>query len=221
MRLPARGLIALWLAALAGFAVMAGFSAAYDTFPADVWLSNRLQDIDSPVFARMLDWAEDFADLPLVAAVVLAGAAGLILAGGREQALLLVASNAVRLVNSGLKEIIERPRPPPLLGADSDLPSSFSFPSGHVEGAMVLYGLLIYFAAAYLPQTWLRLPVQAFCAWVIVFTAMERVYVGHHWTSDVLGGLYFGALVVAALIAVDRVALRARRPVTKRRPFRY
>ena len=220
MRLPAPGLIALWLAALAGFAVMAGFAAAYDTFPADVWLSNRLQDIDWPVFARMLDWAEDFADLPLVAAVVLAGAAGLILAGGREQALLLVASNAVRLVNSGLKEIIERPRPPPL-GANSDLPSSFSFPSGHAEGAMVLYGLLIYFAAAYVPQAWLRLPVQAFCVWVILFTAMERVYVGHHWPSDVLGGLYFGALAVAAFIAVDRVVLRARRPVTKRRPFRY
>src|SRR3990172_11281023 len=109
MRLPARGLIALWLAALAGFAVMAGFAAAYAPFPADVWLSNRLQDIDSPVFARMLDWAEDFADLPLVAAVVLAGAAGPIFAGGRGQALLPVASNPARPVHNRLKEIIERP----------------------------------------------------------------------------------------------------------------
>jgi undecaprenyl-diphosphatase len=127
-------------------------------------------------------------------------------------------STAARLLNSGLKEVIERPRPSPdLLGA-SDQPSSFSFPSGHAEGALVLYGLLFYFAALYVRNIWLRLPVQAACLWVILFTGMERVYSGHHWPSDVLGGFYFGALVLTALIAFDRLALSRSRPVTYPRP---
>lgn len=194
-----------WLLALLGFGVLAGFAAAYDTFPADLWLTHRLQEIDAVAFARAVDWAEDLADAPTMIAVWLAAGAALLGLAHRWEALLLLLSMASRLLNSGLKELIERPRPP---GYES---ATFSFPSGHAEGAVVLYGLLFYFATVLIPYAPLRLLTQAACLWIILFTGLERVFVGAHWPSDVLGGFYFGTLMLAALIALHRLVISTRR----------
>lgn len=204
---PAR--LAAWLAALAGFAVMAVLAATNDTFPADIWLAHRIQEIDSDVFARALDWAEDLSDLPLFAVVCALLSIVLFVSGDRFGALLVLAGSAARLLNSlALKEIIERPRPSGDIVRFEDQPTSSSFPSGHAEAAFVLYGLIFYFAGLYIRDPRLRLPLQIACVAIIVLTGIERVYVGHHWPSDVLGGYYLGALVLAALIAVHKLALK-------------
>lgn len=198
----------LWLAALAGFVAMALFAAAHDTFPADVWLTHRLQDVDSGGFYDVLRGTERLGDLPYLAVVWLGACAAVAVIIGRWQGLLLLVSMAGRLANSGVKDIIERPRPSPDLVETSHQPDSFSFPSGHAEGAIVLYGLIFFLAAVYLPDRRLRLAVQAVCVWVTVITGLERVYVGDHWPSDVAGGFYIGALMLAVLIAFERVVIR-------------
>jgi len=206
---PHSALVAAWLAVLAGFAVTAVLAATNDTFPADTWLAHRVQEIDSDVFARALDWAEDLTDLPLFAVVCVLLSMALFVFGDRFGALLVLVSSAGRLLNSlALKEIIERPRPSGDIVRFEDQPTSFSFPSGHAEAAFVLYGLIFYFAALYIRDPRLRLPLQIACAAIIVLTGIERVYAGHHWPSDVLGGYYLGALVLAALIAVHKLALK-------------
>jgi len=125
---------------------------------------------------------------------------------------MVLLSGLDRLLNSGLKELVQRPRPSPeLVQVGGQPPPSFSFPSGHADGAVVLYGLLFYFVTVYVPVPWLRLPLQALCLWVVLFTGMERVYVGHHWPSDVVGGYWQGALVLAGLIALHRLAVLPRR----------
>lgn len=200
----------LWFVFLAGFAVLSGFAAAYDRFPADLWLAQRLQEIDAAGFERALDWAEDLADIPWIIVVWLGGVAALFAAARRWEALLLLTSALVRLLNAGVKELIDRPRPSADLVAVSDHPSSPAFPSGHADGVIIIYGLLFYFITSFVSQPGLRLLGQAACLWVILFTGMERVYVGAHWPSDALGGFYLGGLIVAAFIAVHR--LRAVRP---------
>ncbi len=195
----------LWFVFLAGFAVLSGFAAAYDRFPADLWLAQRLQEIDAAGFERALDWAEDLADIPWVIVVWLGGVAALFAAARRWEALLLLASVLARPLNAGVKELIDRPRPPADLVAVSDHPSSLAFPSGHADGVIVIYGLLFYFITSFVTQPGLRLLGQAACLWVILFTGMERVYVGAHWPSDVLGGYYLGGLILAAIIAGHRL----------------
>ncbi len=207
-----RLLPALWLFLVAGFALLSGFAASYDRFPADVWLTHRLQEIDAEPFLRALDWAEDLADSPLMLLVWLAGVAALLASARRWGALLLLASMLARLLNAGVKELVERPRPAADLVLVRDHASGSSFPSGHADGVIVLYGLLLYFSTLYVRQPALRLAAQAACLWVILFTGMERLQVGAHWPSDVLGGYYLGGLVLAALIAAHRMlTLRERR----------
>ena len=208
---PVRALLAPWLLFLVGFAVLSAFAAAYDRFPADLWLAHRLQEIDATGFVRALDWAEDLTDSPWIVAVWLAGVTALAVVGGRWEALLLLASMLGRLLSVGAKELVDRPRPAADLVVVGERPSTPSFPSGHADGAILLYGLLFYFITLFVPQRGLRLLGQAACLWVILFTGMERVHVGAHWPSDVLGGYYLGGLVLAALIAVHQLtAVRPR-----------
>ncbi len=195
----------LWFVFLAGFAVLGGFAAAYDRFPADLWLAQRVQEIDATGFERALDWTEELSDIPWVIVVWLGGVATLFAVARRWEALLLLASVLARPVNAGVKELIDRPRPSADLVAVSDHPSSPAFPSGHADGVIVLYGLLFYFITSFVTQPGLRLLGQAACLWVILFTGMERVYVGAHWPSDVLGGYYLGGLILAAIIAGHRL----------------
>ena len=195
----------LWIVFLAGFAVLSGFAAADDRFPADLWLAQRLQEMDAPGFERALDWAEDLADIPWIIVMWLSGVVALFAAARRWEALLLLASVLARPVNAGVKELIDRPRPSADLVAVSDHPSSPAFPSGHADGVIVVYGLMFYFITSFVTQPGLRLLGQAACIWVILGTGMERVYVGAHWPSDVLGGYYLGGLILVAIIAGHRL----------------
>jgi len=189
-----------WLLAALGFGVVAGFAAVTDYFPADLWLAHRLQDIDSAAFSDALDWASHLAEIPLVAAVAFGGALGLWLLASRLGAIWLVAALVVSLSDRGVKFLVDRPRPADGLVDVSDKASGPSFPSGHATAAVLVYGFIFYLAASLIPARPLRLLVQASCFVIIVLTALQRVYVGVHWPSDVLGGLLFGGLVLSILI---------------------
>ncbi len=194
----------LWLLATLAFIVMAGFAAATDYFPADLWLAHRFQDVDAPALSEALDWTRRMAEMPLVAAVALGGALGLWFLASRSAAIWLVAATVVSLSNGGVKVLVDRPRPAGHLLEVSEKASGFSFPSGHATAAVLVYGFIFYLAGLLVPARPLRLLVQAVCLLIIGLTAAERVYVGVHWPSDVLGGLLFGGLVLSILIWTHR-----------------
>jgi undecaprenyl-diphosphatase len=190
----------LWLLAALGFIIAAGFAAAVDYFPADLWLAHRLQDIDAAAFSDALDWAARLAELPLVAVVVFGSALALWLLTNRSAAIWLVAALIASLANRGVKFLVDRPRPAGHLVEVSEKTSSTAFPSGHAAAAILVYGFIFYLAGVLIPSRLLRLLVQALCLGIIVLTALQRVYVGAHWPSDVLGGLLFGGLLLSLLI---------------------
>jgi undecaprenyl-diphosphatase len=196
--------VVLWLLLLCGFVVLSVFAAVYDRFPADLWLIRRFQDIDASAFSKALDWAAEVVNGWELLAIVAVSVVLLLLARRRLEALLLLMSPAASLLNTAVKEIVGRPRPGHELVLVREDPSSHSFPSGHADSAIVIYGLLFYFITVFVSHPALRLLGQAACLWVILFTGMQRVYVGVHWPSDVLGGYYLGGLIIAALIGVHR-----------------
>jgi len=189
-----------WLLAALGFAIAAGFAAAADYFPADLWLTHRLQDIHAAAFSDALDWASRLAEMPLVAAVAFGAALALWLLASRSAAIWLVAALVASLSNTGVKFLVDRPRPAGHLVEVSEKTSSAAFPSGHVTAAVLVYGFIFYLAGFLIPVRLLRLLVQASCLVIIVLTALQRVYVGAHWPSDVLGGVLFGGLLLSLLI---------------------
>ena len=67
-----------------------------------------------------------------------------------------------------------------------------------------MFGLLFYLVSVHVQQAALRVALQVGCAWVVVVTGLERVYVGHHWPSDVLGGFLAGGLFLALFAWLHR-----------------
>jgi len=126
---------------------------------------------------------------------------------------LVIALPGGMLINVLLKQVFLRERPSfsdPILTL-----ASYSFPSGHVAGATLFYGVLAAFLVSNL-RTWrLRaIIVLAACVLVIV-VGISRIYLGVHYFSDVVAAAAVStAWLALCLIAVN--ALRRRRRKTRR-----
>lgn len=68
----------------------------------------------------------------------------------------------------------------------------YSFPSGHATGAAVLYGMLITLALLYVKKSWKRDLFILTAATLITLISWSRIYLGVHYTSDVIAGIFVG-----------------------------
>ena len=119
-------------------------------------------------------------------------------------ALFLLATGPIELA---LKLGLDHPEPPEefvrafaYLGPGFSTPSSF--PSGHATRITFLCVLV----ALAVPQP----AVRVLAAIAVALTLLARVYIGDHWSSDVLGGAALGvACAAAGLLAGRRLAQSA------------
>jgi undecaprenyl-diphosphatase len=194
----------VWLGLLAGSIVLSVLAAQHARLPGDLDLTQRLQDSIFPglrlsKFVRLVTTTQVVLGTGGVVAVALW------LFGWRRQAVLLVVGLvAMALLQSGLKELVDRPRPTADLVELRAGFSSPSFPAGHVMSPAVLYGLLVYLAMALKVPLAVRVAVVGWSAFVLVLTGPANVYVGVHWPSDVVGGYAWGAVLVLPLVYADR-----------------
>ncbi|MDW6022537.1 VTT domain-containing protein [Mesorhizobium sp. BAC0120] len=107
----------------------------------------------------------------------------------------LLAVAGASALNTAIKVALHRPRPSELLYSGW---SAFAFPSGHSTVNLVLYGFLAFLIGRELSPAW-RLPVAFGAAALILLIAFSRLYLGAHWFSDVVGGLAFGTVWLAAV----------------------
>lgn len=103
-------------------------------------------------------------------------------------ATIALSSTALMLL---LKNIFSRQRPffplvEPALG--------YSFPSGHSMMSFSFYGLLIYLAARYINEKWLKTVAIFALAALIMLIGFSRVYLRVHYASDVLAGFSVGSI---------------------------
>jgi len=83
-----------------------------------------------------------------------------------------------------------------------------SYPSGHVLGAVLLYGLL-FVVAERLSSRPFRWGVRALCLWVVLTVGFGRLWYGAHWPTDVLGGYALGVMLLFPLLWAYRAVERA------------
>lgn len=125
--------------------------------------------------------------------IVVAMAAGfLMLSQQHRLGILLVAASASGgLVSTALKLTFDRPRPDVVAHLTSF--GTASFPSGHAMNSAVIYLTLAGLVARAVPT--LRLRVYTLCCAVALTLSigLSRLYLGVHWSTDVLAGWIAGA----------------------------
>lgn len=168
----------------------------------DRTLAARLHDhaLASPLLVAFFRGLTQFGSLLVLSEIGLGVALFLLLRHHRLLALVwLLALAGSALLNGGLKELFDRPRPQfeVMLWRETNP----SFPSGHAMGSMVTYGLLAWLLAAGWPR-WPHRIAVAFAAVVLVgLIGFSRLYLGAHWFSDVVGGFAAGTVWLAVCIS--------------------
>lgn len=109
----------------------------------------------------------------------------------REALVLLVAAGGGLALTNGLKDLFGRERPEAIYRA-MDVTRS-SFPSGHAMLSAVVFLTLGAICAGYARRPLVKTYIMSTAMTLTVLIGVTRVYLGVHWTTDVLAGWSVGA----------------------------
>ena len=101
----------------------------------------------------------------------------------------------VTILNQIIKFIMQRPRPTEFRIMEE---TGYSFPSGHSMVSLAFYGYLIYLIYKYINNKHLKRTLIIILSVLICIIGVSRIYLGVHYTSDVLGGflISFAYLII-------------------------
>jgi undecaprenyl-diphosphatase len=127
-------------------------------------------------------------------------AGGLLAYGRRREAYYLVlCALGAYLLNIGLKDLFQRARPDLAGRYLIQMPSSFSFPSGHAMcSAGIFASLAVLLRVLGRRRAWAH-ALGACCIATALGVGLSRIYFGVHYASDVLGGVLASLAIVSAL----------------------
>ena len=108
----------------------------------------------------------------------------------------------ITILNQLLKRILQRPRPTEYRIIEE---TGYSFPSGHSMISMAFYGYLIYLIYKYVENKYLKWILISLLSVLICLIGISRIYLGVHYTSDVLGGFLISiSYLVIYISAVNK-----------------
>lgn len=110
--------------------------------------------------------------------------------------IILLSAIISAIVASIVKYTIARPRPE--FAFAGEIPTSYSFPSGHALVTIVVYGVLAYFLAERYPRR--KAIIYILCAVGLFLVGLSRLYLAVHWPTDIIGGWIIGAIILAAMV---------------------
>lgn len=189
----------------------------------DVAGSNGLTAIDRPVLDAAITMRRPWLNTAItgythvggpVGMPILASAVVLFLAVSRRRWTPIVlaaitAAGALAMTIFG-KDFAARARPPVSL-AVPPFESSPSFPSGHTLNAAALTTIVVYLVLIRADRRWQRVTTIAIGTVFVVTMGLSRVFLGHHWLTDVLAGWMLGIGWALAVITAHRLYLTIKR----------
>jgi len=184
----------------------------------DSSISRDLADSRSRDFVQLAEWFSGMADTrPIIGIMALVT---IILAACRQWRAILLLPVAMFVEITGflaVNYLVARPRPE--VTKIGPIPSTYSFPSGHVAATFVCWfgsALLLYAFG----RTALSKALAAIAVVMTVGTGWARVYLGMHHTLDVAIGLVLGIAALAIAVRSLDMPVEQLRATGRAAPFR-
>jgi membrane-associated phospholipid phosphatase len=108
------------------------------------------------------------------------------------------------------KAAVGRTRPP-LADAVPPFETSFSFPSGHSLNALALSGIVVYVLVRRQASARARVLTVVLGALFALTMGLTRVYLGHHWLTDVVVAWLLALAWLVVVVTAHRLYLTTRR----------
>ena len=169
----------------------------------DLHVTRALQSTHHPNLERFMTFISWFGFRPQSLFLPLGTILAFWLRGRRLEATLLVSAWGSSMASFLTKQVVRRPRP------DSNVvrvviakTRDSSFPSGHVVHYVTFWGMVTYLLAVRSQVSFIRWFAALMILPVILLVGPSRIYLGHHWFTDVLGSYLLGSAYLAGLIEV-------------------
>lgn len=117
-----------------------------------------------------------------------------------EAVVCVIGASLASLVDATIKIFIHRPRPAAKLVNVFQQLNDFSFPSGHVMLYTIFFGFILFLVYTIPNKSLVRSLLLFLFGMLIVLVGPSRVYLGEHWTSDVIGAYLLGSLELWVVI---------------------
>lgn len=192
--------VATTLAALLGSKVRTG-----RTFGLDERITFSLQRRKAPWFRDVMYFVSWPGFPPQSRILPLLIPTSMLSAGRTLTALFQLMAWGTGAISGGVKQVVRRPRPnhPEITVAEARITGT-SFPSGHVIIYTGVYGFLAYLAHINIRIKWLRRVIVGGLASLIALVGPSRIYLGHHWVSDVTASYLLGSSYLVLLTSLYR-----------------
>jgi membrane-associated phospholipid phosphatase len=215
---------ALVLTLLVGLALAVGLSAIAAQVYDNVTDADGVAGLDTPLLTFMLGLrspvlnatATAYTDVAGVVIMPIIAVTTMLFLAFRRRSwtpiiLVTAAGAGSLLLTIAGKEIIGRARPD-LADAVPPYETSPSFPSGHTLNAVAIAGILAYVLLLRQHRRATRVLSITVAVVFAVTIGASRVYLGHHWFTDVLAAFFLSGAWLALVITAHRLYLTARRP---------
>jgi len=182
------GVACFALSILSFVAIVDSLSGKGTLFDLDLKINAYTIKVANPGLTAFLGAISDLGSIYLVVMVaVIVGAILFIRKNWWRLLALFLAVGIGQAVLNILKVAFQRPRPKTEMFV-----FSYSFPSGHVFSATVIYGFCIYLTFRFINNPVIKWIVSALLALLILLIGFSRIYLGVHWLSDTLAGYVTG-----------------------------
>ena len=203
--------------------ILAILAKRYRYFPADVGITKALQKPNAKLYDALMHAVSELGWRWISVGTRASLSTLMWAAGFRMESAFTVSTWSGDLMTIAIKTRVLRPRPTKDLVRVMGELGEASFPSGHVVHYVTFYGFLFYLVFIHLKQRWFRTALLTLLAGIILLVGPSRIYMGHHWPSDVggaylVGTLWLGVIIIAYLETKAHYTLHTSPPFFVKRP---